>query len=67
MEAPPTYQELLTELNHEKDRTYKLEIQMKELKQQLELLKEELNKVNYAYTKAKKNEVLLTSVLQSKI
>ncbi len=67
MEAPPTYQELLTELNYEKNRTYKLEIQMKELKQQLELVKEELNKVNYAYTKAKKNEVLLTSVLQSKI
>ena len=60
MESPPTYQELFTELKKEKQYIHELEKQIKELKQQLD-------KVNSAYTKAKKNEVLLTSVLQSKI
>ena len=58
MESPPTYQELFTELKKEKQYIHELEKQIKELKQQLD-------KVNSAYTKAKKNEVLLTSVLQS--
>jgi uncharacterized small protein (DUF1192 family) len=40
---------------------------VKELKQRIEQLQVELEKVNSAYTKAKKNEVMLTSVLQSKI
>jgi hypothetical protein len=58
MEAPPTYQELVTQLKNEKQYIHELEKQIKELKQQLD-------KVNSAYSKAKKNEVMLTSVLQS--
>jgi len=60
MEAPPTYQELLSELKKEKQFIHELEKQIKELKKQLD-------KVNSSYTKAKKNEILLTSVLENNI
>ena len=60
MEAPPTYQELVTQLKNEKQYIHELKKQIKELKQQLD-------KVNSAYSKAKKNEVMLTSVLENNI
>ena len=67
MDPPPTYSDLMNTLILAKRQNLSLEFQVKELKQQIERLKVELDKVNNAYTKAKKNEVLLTSVLQSKI
>jgi hypothetical protein len=67
MDPPPTYCDLMTTLILANKQNLSLEFQVKELKQQIERLKVELDKVNNAYTKAKKNEVLLTSVLQSKI
>ena len=67
MDPPPTYCDLRTTLILANKHNLSLEIQVKELKQQIEKLQVELEKVNTAYTKAKKNEVLLTSVLQSKI
>jgi hypothetical protein len=67
MERPPTYQELVTTITTTNNRNRELEIQVQDLKQQLYYIKEKLEKVNIAYTRAKKNEVLLTSVLQSKI
>jgi hypothetical protein len=67
MERLQTYQELVTTITTTNNRNRELEIQVQDLKQQLYNIKEKLEKVNIAYTRAKKNEVLLTSVLQSKI
>jgi|LakMenE01Jun11ns_1017448.scaffolds.fasta_scaffold8158021_2 hypothetical protein len=67
MDPPPTYSDLMNTLILSNKQNLSLEFQVKELKQHIEILKVELDKVNNAYTKAKKNEVLLTSVLQSKI
>jgi hypothetical protein len=67
MDPPPTYSDLMNTLILANKQNLSLEFQVKELKQHIEILKVELDKVNNAYTKAKKNEVLLTSVLQSKI
>jgi hypothetical protein len=67
MDPPPTYCNLMTTLVLAKKQNLSLEFQVKELKQRIEQLQVELEKVNSAYTKAKKNEVMLTSVLQSKI
>jgi len=58
MEEQPTYQELVTT-------NCNLELEIQDLKQELYYIKEKLEKMNIAYTKAKQNEVLLTSVLQS--
>jgi len=58
MEEQPTYQELVTTNRN-------LELEIQDLKQELYYIKEKLEKMNIAYTKAKQNEVLLTSVLQS--
>ena len=67
MDPPPSYSVLLFTLDHANKRNQVLEEENKDLKQQIERLKQELYKVKSAYTVAKKNEVLLTSVLQSKI
>lgn len=67
MEAPPSYSVLFATLDNANKRNQVLEEQNKELKQQLERLKQELDRIKSAYTIAKKNEVLLTSIMQSKI
>jgi hypothetical protein len=66
MEPPPSYRELLFELINIHNYNLELEIQVHDLKQQLEQTNQKLNKVNNGYTKAKQNEVLLTSILQGK-
>jgi hypothetical protein len=67
MESPPSYHVVLARLQDVNKRNQVLEQQNKDLIIQLERLKDEVDKVKYAYTVAKKNEVLLTSILQSKI
>ena len=67
MDPPPTYQEILSEFAKSNKHNLELELQVQDLKQQLEETKQKLNIVNIGYTKAKKNEVLLTSLIQSSI
>uniref|UniRef100_A0A6C0B7X1 Uncharacterized protein n=1 Tax=viral metagenome TaxID=1070528 RepID=A0A6C0B7X1_9ZZZZ len=73
MEPPPSYRELLFELININTYNLELELQVHDLKQELEKTKQELektnqkiDKINNSYIKAKQNEVLLTSILQGK-
>jgi uncharacterized small protein (DUF1192 family) len=67
MEPPPSYQEILSLLKKESIRNQELEQRVKELQQYLDQTKTELNKVKSSYSVVKKNELMLVSLLQSKI
>ena len=67
MEPPPSYQEILSLLKKESIRNQELEQRVKELQQYLDQTNMELNKVKSLYTVVKKNELMLVSLLQSKI
>jgi hypothetical protein len=67
MEPPPSYQEILSLLKKESIRNQELEQRVKELQQYLDQTIMELNKVKSAHTVVKKNELMLVSLLQSKI
>jgi hypothetical protein len=66
MEPPPSYRELLFELIKINTYNLELELQVHDLKQELEKTKQKMDKINNSYIKAKQNEVLLTSILQGK-
>ena len=67
MEPPPSYQQILSLLKKESIRNQELEQRVKEIQQYLEQSNIELNKIKSAYTVVKKNELMLVSLLQSKI
>jgi hypothetical protein len=67
MEPPPSYQQILSLLKKESNRNQELEQRVKELQQYLDQTNMELNKVKSAHTVVKKNELMLVSLLQSKI
>jgi hypothetical protein len=67
MEPPPSYQEVLSLLKKESIRNQELEKRVKELQYYLDQTKIELDKVKSYYSVVKKNELMLVSLLQSKI
>ena len=67
MDPPPSYQEILLKLNNSTTRNKELEQRVIELQQYLEQTKQELFKTKSAYTVVKKNELMLVTLLQSKI
>jgi hypothetical protein len=67
MEPPPSYQEVLSLLKKESIRNQELEKRVKELQYYLDQTKIELDKVKSSYSVVKKNELMLVSLLQSKI
>jgi hypothetical protein len=67
MEPPPSYQEILSLLKKESIRNQELEQRVKELQQYLHQTNMELDKIKSSYSVVKKNELMLVSLLQSKI
>jgi len=67
MEPPPSYHEILSQLKKSNNHNKELEQRVTELQQYLEQTKQELFKTKSAYTVVKKNELMLVSLLQSKI
>jgi hypothetical protein len=67
MEPPPSYQEILSLLKKESIRNQELEQRVKELQYYLDQSKNDCANLKKAYTVVKKNELMLVSLLQSKI
>jgi hypothetical protein len=67
MEPPPSYQQILSLLKKESIRNQELEQRVRELQQYLDQTKTELDKVKSSYSVVKKNELMLVSLVQSKI